>query len=100
LLAPLVGDLIAAGARDAWVQPALMKKGRMGFVVSALCDEGARAVVEAALLRGSTTIGLRRHEVTRTVLPRRSVEVETPFGTVRVKVAGDGDENVAPEFED
>jgi uncharacterized protein (TIGR00299 family) protein len=100
LLAPLVGELIAAGARDAWIGPVLMKKGRPGFIVSALCDPTGRDAVERALFRGSSTIGVRRHAVERTVLPRRIIDVETPWGAVPVKVAGEGDdENVAPELE-
>ena len=97
----LVGDLLAAGARDAWLVAALMKKGRPGWVVSALVDPAQRERVEAALFAGSTTIGVRRHVVDRTVLPRRFVDVETPFGVVSVKVSGHGgaDDTVAPEME-
>lgn len=101
LLAPLLSDLLTAGARDAWVTSVLMKKGRPGWQVSALCDEEKRGAVEQALFRGSTTIGVRRHAVERTTLPRRIVEVETPFGVVRVKVSGGGDgETAQPEYED
>lgn len=101
LVAPLIGELLAAGARDAWVQPVLMKKGRPGYVVSALATHAVLSLVERALFRGSTTIGARRYVVSRTVLPRRMVVVETPFGAVSVKVAGTGeDENAAPELED
>jgi len=90
-----------AGARDAWVTPNVMKKGRPGWVVSALCDPVARAAVEQAFFAGSSTIGVRRHAVERTVLPRRLVEVQTPYGVVRVKVSGSGaTENAAPEMDD
>jgi uncharacterized protein (DUF111 family) len=100
-MAPVIGDLMAAGARDAWIVPVLMKKGRPGWQVAALCDPGRRADVERAMLSGTSSIGLRRHSVERTVLPRRIVEVETRFGAIRVKVAGDGEiENAAPEHED
>jgi uncharacterized protein (TIGR00299 family) protein len=103
LAAPLIDQLMAAGARDAWLQPILMKKGRPGFLVGAVVDPGKRAAVEAALFRESTTIGIRAHEVSRTVLARRIVEVETPWGKVPVKVAAAPDgsdfENVAPELE-
>ena len=101
LLGPLIAVLLSAGARDAWIAPVLMKKGRPAHLISALVDEARRGEVETALLRGSTTIGVRRHEVTRTVLARRMVEVETPFGAVPVKVADGpgGDENVAPEMD-
>jgi uncharacterized protein (TIGR00299 family) protein len=102
LLAPLLGRLLDAGARDAWMIPALMKKGRPGHLVAALVDPERASAVEAALFRESSTIGVRRHAVARTVLPRRIVEVETRFGRVGVKVAGTGAsvENAAPELED
>ncbi len=100
LVATLIERLLAAGARDAWLQPVLMKKGRPGVIVGALADAERRAAVEAALLRESSTIGVRSHTVERAVLERRTVEVETPWGPLPVKVAGDGaDLNAAPEFE-
>ncbi len=100
LAAPLIEALLAAGARDAWLAPVVMKKGRPGLLVGALADPERRAAVEAALFRDSSTIGVRAHAVERTVLPRRIVEVETPFGRVPVKVAGGGEAiNAAPEFE-
>ena len=100
LLAPLLEALLAAGAADAWLTPILMKKGRPGFVVAALVEEVGRVAVEETLLRESTSIGVRRHAVERTTLPRRIIEVETRFGKVLVKVAGEGaSANIAPEFE-
>ena len=101
LAAPLPAELLDAGARDAWLTAGVMKKGRPGWVVSALVDEGARAAVEERLFRVSSTIGARRHDVARTVLLRRVVEVDTPFGVVPVKLAGpeDAPTNVAPEWE-
>ncbi|MSP61987.1 MAG: nickel pincer cofactor biosynthesis protein LarC [Myxococcales bacterium] len=101
LAAPLVEALLLAGARDAWLQPIVMKKGRPALLVGAIAAPERRAAVEAALFRESTTLGVRAHEVERAVLARRIVEVETPFGKVAVKVAGPvgGELNVAPEYE-
>lgn len=103
LAAPLVEALLDAGARDAWLAPLLMKKGRPALLVGALCDASARSAVEATLFRESTTIGVRAHAVDRTALARRIVEVETPYGRVPVKVSGPGGDdeaaNAAPEFE-
>lgn len=94
--------VFAAGARDAWLVPAFMKKHRPGVVLTALADLGARDAVAAAILRETTAIGLRFHPVRRTVLPRQVISVETAYGAVRVKiaVAPDGTRNLAPEYED
>jgi uncharacterized protein (TIGR00299 family) protein len=101
LAEPLLEALFAAGALDAWLTPIVMKKGRPALLVSALCPPAHRAEVASALFRESTTIGVRFLPAARTVLPRRFVEVETPYGTVPIKVAGAGDEvvNAAPEYE-
>ncbi|HEX6835883.1 MAG TPA: nickel pincer cofactor biosynthesis protein LarC, partial [Polyangia bacterium] len=100
LCEPLLEALFAAGAVDAWFTPIVMKKSRPALTVSALCAPAARDAVAAALLRESTTIGVRFSTRERHVLPRRLVEVDTPWGKVPVKVAGDGDAaNAAPEYE-
>jgi uncharacterized protein (TIGR00299 family) protein len=101
LAEPLVEALFAAGALDVWLTPTLMKKGRPGLLLGALCETARRAEVTAALFAESTTLGVRWRPTARTVLPRRFVDVETPWGRVPVKVAGDGDAplNAAPEYE-
>jgi len=100
LTATLIEKLMQAGARDAWLQPVVMKKGRPGLIVGALVDGDRREAVARALLVESSTIGVRAHAVERAVLDRRTVEVDTPWGKVAVKVAGDGaDLNAAPEYE-
>lgn len=92
----------AAGARDVWLVPAMMKKQRPGVVLHALAEPAARDAVAGAILRETTAIGLRFHAVQRVVLPREVVTVETAYGPLRVKisVAPDGTRNLAPEYED
>lgn len=102
LAEPLMTALFAAGAMDVWFTPILMKKGRPALEVSALCPRDALAVVEQAFFANSTTIGLRRQAMNRTVLDRSLAEVTTAYGDVRVKVsARDGEIlGATPEFED
>jgi uncharacterized protein (TIGR00299 family) protein len=92
---------LAAGALDAWAVPATMKKGRPGVVLSVLAAPADATALEALLFRETPTLGVRRRAVSRSVLPRRSVQVPTPFGPVHVKVraTGKGDE-ATPEYED
>jgi uncharacterized protein (TIGR00299 family) protein len=98
---PLMEALFAAGAVDAWCTPIIMKKGRPALTVSALCETSHREAVTAALLKHSTSIGARHRTMQRTVLPRRVVEVTTPWGPVPVKIADgeSGPANIAPEYE-
>jgi uncharacterized protein (TIGR00299 family) protein len=100
LCEPLLEALFAAGAVDAWFTSIVMKKSRPALTVAALCPPAARDAVAAAILRESTTIGVRFSTHQRTILPRHLVEVDTPWGKIPVKVAGDGDAaNAAPEYE-
>jgi uncharacterized protein (TIGR00299 family) protein len=100
LCEPLLEAVFAAGAVDAWFTSIVMKKSRPALTVAALCPPAARDAVAAAILRESTTIGVRFSTRQRTILPRHLVEVDTPWGRVPVKVAGDGDSaNAAPEYE-
>ncbi len=100
LCEPLLEALFAAGAVDAWFTPIVMKKSRPALTVAALCPPALRDAVAAALLRESTTIGVRFSSHERMVLPRRIVDVDTPWGKVPVKVAGEGENvNAAPEYD-
>ncbi|KPK46825.1 MAG: hypothetical protein AMK72_09225 [Planctomycetes bacterium SM23_25] len=94
--------LFAAGALDVWLTPATMKKGRPGVVLACLAAENTRGAVENAIFRHTTTFGVRRRRVDRTKLRRERVAVETPFGTVRVKVGRRGGQVVTalPEYDD
>ncbi|MFO0576726.1 MAG: nickel pincer cofactor biosynthesis protein LarC [Polyangia bacterium] len=103
LFEPLLDGLLQAGARDVWLVPVHMKKGRPGVIVGVLCDPGLRPALTARLLRESTTLGVRSYEVERSILLREHVTVSTPFGAVAVKLGRDPQTgeiwNVAPEYE-
>jgi uncharacterized protein (DUF111 family) len=101
LCGPAVDAVFAAGALDVWWTPITMKKGRPALTLSALTDEATRDRVIAAILRETTTIGVRFAPRQRTVLTRRSVEVDTRYGKIPVKLALEGEQvrNAAPEYE-
>ena len=102
LFPPLVEALMAAGARDAFVTPILGKKGRPAQLISVLCDREKIQDMAAILFRESTTLGVRYREELRVVLDREWKEVSTPYGAVRIKIAGHNGQTLtrAPEFED
>jgi uncharacterized protein (TIGR00299 family) protein len=94
--------LLAAGARDAWIAPVTMKKGRPGHVLSALAGDEARAKVAEVMLRETTALGVRAAPVERMELARRFETIKTGFGTVRIKIGELRGETVSatPEYED
>ena len=102
LIAALTEDLMAAGALDAAVVPAVMKKGRPGHVLTVMSPPDLTARLGELILRRSTTLGVRVTPVQRVLADRRIVEVATALGTARVKVKElDGRAvDVAPEYED
>jgi uncharacterized protein (TIGR00299 family) protein len=92
----------AAGALDVWTTPAQMKRGRPGFVMSALArPESERAVAEA-LLQETSTLGVRIAHLDRIELDRESWTVDVGGQPVRIKVGRlDGRVvNLAPEHAD
>ena len=91
-----------AGALDVWTSPAQMKRGRPGFVLSALARPHDEAAVAGAILRESSTLGVRIARLDRIELERESRTVEVAGEPVRVKVGRlDGRVvNLAPEHAD
>ena len=102
LIAALTEDLMAAGALDVTVVPALMKKGRPGHVLTVMSPPELVAALSDHLLHHSTTLGLRLTQVQRVIAARKVIEVKTAFGSSRVKVKELGGKpvDVAPEYED
>jgi uncharacterized protein (TIGR00299 family) protein len=102
LIAALCEDLMAAGALDVSVVPAVMKKGRAGHMVSVMATPDMAARLTDHLLRHSTTLGVRITKPERVIAQRRMIEVQTVFGTARAKVKEiDGKAiDVTPEYED
>jgi pyridinium-3,5-bisthiocarboxylic acid mononucleotide nickel chelatase len=86
-IAHAVAALIEAGALDAWVTPALMKKGRPGHVVSALADEALAGQVAATLMAETGTLGVRSRCVDRAAVDRSTAAVQVEGTAVRVKVS-------------
>jgi pyridinium-3,5-bisthiocarboxylic acid mononucleotide nickel chelatase len=102
LIAALCEDLMALGALDVSVLPAVMKKGRPGHVLAVMATPDTAAMLTDHLLRHSTTLGVRLTSSDRVIAQRRMIEVKTEFGVARAKVKEIGGKaiDVAPEYED
>ncbi|MGB7250540.1 MAG: nickel pincer cofactor biosynthesis protein LarC, partial [Phormidesmis sp.] len=96
--------LFAAGAVDVFTQAALMKKNRLGTLLTVLCPRSAIARCESIVFRETTTLGIRRTQQQRTVLSREMRTVITAYGEIPVKLARSHPEgavlNLQPEYED
>lgn len=93
---------LSEGALDAFVLPTIGKKGRPAHLLTLLCPIGQKDTLTQFLFRETTTLGVRFRTTERAVAERDWLEVETPWGQVRVKRACVHGEfvNISPEFED
>ncbi|MEE9275148.1 MAG: nickel pincer cofactor biosynthesis protein LarC [bacterium] len=93
---------LARGALDAFAAPVVGKKGRPAHLLTLLCPEERRAELTRFLFRETTTLGVRHRLAARATAERDWLEVDLPWGRVRVKRATFEGEvvNLAPEYED
>jgi hypothetical protein len=98
----LMERLFQNGALDVTLTPVQMKKNRPAVQIWVLCRQSQAAELEAVLFAETSTLGVRRALVERHALERSFQTVETPYGSVQVKIAHleDGRTRPAPEYED
>ena len=93
--------LLEAGAREVFVTPVYMKKGRPGSLITVLCTEETEEHLIRLIFRHTTTIGIRCAVKERHILERTEETLDTRFGSVRRKrSSGYGTVRVKPEHED
>ena len=94
--------LMAEGAREVHWLPIFTKKGRPAYQLQVISAPEDVSRLEGLIFAETTTIGLRRQRMERTVLPREEGTVKTPYGAVRVKTVTlpDGSRRSKPEYED
>jgi uncharacterized protein (TIGR00299 family) protein len=98
----LMERLLDAGALDVYFTPVQMKKNRPGTLITVICRRSDLEALAGTLLMESGSLGCRYTSAARFEAEREILEVETTFGTVRVKRSSlDGRPlAAAPEFED
>lgn len=92
----VMDKLLEAGARDVYYTPIYMKKNRPAYQLNVICKAEDISRLEQIIFRETTTIGIRRVEMGRTILNRERRIENTGFGTLEVKVCGD---RTYPEYE-
>jgi uncharacterized protein (DUF111 family) len=93
--------IFAAGALDVWTAPIGMKKQRPAVLLGVLARPVDAAACARAMLRETSSIGVRTRRESRFMLPRTIVRQLTPHGEVRFKHARDGERSrVTVEYDD
>ena len=92
--------LMKAGARDVHYVPVFMKKNRPAWVLNVICKEEDMETLQNIIFEETTTIGIRYSRMERTILPRETRTLPTPWGEVLAKVCIlNGKEQLYPEYE-
>jgi len=107
VVAHAIARLMDAGARDASVIPAMMKKGRSGQLVRVIADPALTGPLALVLAEELGTLGIRViPSVHRLIASRRVIRVPVVIGKetrdIAVKVGSLGERiiSVKPEFEE
>ena len=94
-------QLFKEGARDVYTQGIGMKKNRPGIMLSVICLPEDADRLAQVMMKHTTTLGIRRQDMSRYYLSRKTETVDTPLGSVRVKTSsGMGIKRSKAEYED
>jgi uncharacterized protein (TIGR00299 family) protein len=98
----VMDTLFDMGADDVFITPIIMKKARPASTLSVLCSGNRKETLIEALLTQTTSLGVRAHEVDKTMLQREFSKLQTSYGEVTVKTAIYKGQKLKakPEYED
>jgi pyridinium-3,5-bisthiocarboxylic acid mononucleotide nickel chelatase len=102
LLGGLMDRLLAAGALDVSYIPMQMKKNRPAVMLTIICRSEEGDAMAQLLLSETSTLGVRMQQVQRLKAQRSQQQIETPLGTLLVKVKRLGSRiiSASPEYEE
>lgn len=82
----VMDKLFEAGAKDVHYIPVYMKKNRPAYELNVICDEKDIEKIEEIIFKQTTTIGIRKVQMDRTILKREIKVIKTSLGEAQVKV--------------
>lgn len=94
--------LFKSGALDVYKVSILMKKDRLGVMLTVMCKNDTKEALKEIMFKETTTLGIREYKVERTKLIRDFKKVNTIYGDVMVKKAYFNGQLIKakPEYED
>lgn len=98
----IIDKLLSSGAQDVYLTPIVMKKGRPAIKLSVLHTEEKEKDLNNVLFNETTTIGLRKYKVEKSILDRSIENISTSYGEIKIKVCYKEGNIIKykPEFED
>ncbi len=92
--------LMREGAKDVHYSPVYMKKNRPGWQINVICDPKDVKKIENIIFKETTTIGIRKQKMERSILKREIKTIDTRFGVATIKICSIGNEvKYYPEYE-
>lgn len=79
--------LLKSGALDVCQCPAVMKKSRLGTLLSVLCSEKDKQKILELIFKHTSTIGVREYKISRYTLERHIERFSSPLGDADVKIS-------------
>ena len=94
-------QLFTQGALDVFYTPIFMKKNRPATKLTVLCEAGKVDPIVDTFFQNTSTFGIRTYEVRRQKLQRFSQAVDTPYGSIVVKIGQWRGQvaQISPEYE-
>ena len=101
MLGYVMERLFEAGAADVNYTPVFMKKNRPAYLLTVICSKEFVNTLENIIFRETTTIGIRKVKMERTILERELETVTLSAGEIKAKkcVLPDGTLRRYPEYE-
>lgn len=98
----LMDKLLINGATDVYYTPIFMKKNRPGILITVLAQTDLEVQLTNILFQETTTLGVRKSTLSRSILDREIATVNTLYGPINVKKALKNGEVIRqiPEYED
>ncbi len=102
IIAHSIDQLLRKGAREAFSRSIQMKKGRLGTLITVLCDPAKTSELSKLLMKETGTFGVRVRKSERICLSREIKWIKTKWGSIPIKIGSLDGEIISakPEFEE
>lgn len=94
--------LFEQGAMDVYLTPIIMKKSRPANKLSVICSSEKKDLMKEIVFTNTTTLGIRETAICKTDLERDFENIQTKYGTVKIKNAYFKNKKISskPEYDD
>lgn len=98
----VMNKLFDNGASDVYFTPIIMKKTRPAIKLTVLCESKLENIMKEIIFKETTTLGIRKYNVEKSMLSREIEKLDTIYGEISVKKSYFNGNlvNSKPEYED